>query len=181
MLQAAVLVPHPVLGTPNGVPRRDGSAVVKRKTCSSCGRPGHDRRSCGRLYAASSTRAFDPWHDLEWEEHGAARRVVSEHPDGMTLEEVGKVLGVTRERVRQIEADALRKLRDGYGLGEAATVDGITVALVECQRCDLLFVRRGRATLCELCLDPPKIKARAPKPKPDRDPGIALTLIFDFR
>ncbi|HRK99858.1 MAG TPA: sigma factor-like helix-turn-helix DNA-binding protein, partial [Trichococcus flocculiformis] len=28
-----------------------------------------------------------------------------------TLEQVGKVFGVTRERIRQIEAKALRKLR----------------------------------------------------------------------
>ena len=32
------------------------------------------------------------------------------HPRG-TLEEVGQELGVTRERVRQIQMDALRKLR----------------------------------------------------------------------
>ena len=29
----------------------------------------------------------------------------------LTLEEIGRVMGVTRERVRQIEARALRKLR----------------------------------------------------------------------
>ena len=30
---------------------------------------------------------------------------------GMTLDECGKVFGVTRERIRQIEAKALKKLR----------------------------------------------------------------------
>ncbi len=36
---------------------------------------------------------------------------------GMTLREIGAVLGVTRERVRQIEADALDRLRDLMGVG----------------------------------------------------------------
>lgn len=35
-----------------------------------------------------------------------------------TLEEVGKELCITRERVRQIEAKALRKIRQQYGVKE---------------------------------------------------------------
>jgi len=30
---------------------------------------------------------------------------------GLTLEEIGKVIGVTRERVRQIESSAIKKLK----------------------------------------------------------------------
>ena len=40
-----------------------------------------------------------------------ASRKPSERGDGMTLEAVGKILGVTRERIRQIESHALAKMR----------------------------------------------------------------------
>jgi DNA-directed RNA polymerase specialized sigma24 family protein len=35
---------------------------------------------------------------------------VDDAPDGLPLEEIGRLLGCTRERARQIEAVALRKL-----------------------------------------------------------------------
>lgn len=40
-----------------------------------------------------------------------AKIVKMRHQQGMTFESIGKVFGVTRERVRQIEHKALRKLR----------------------------------------------------------------------
>ncbi|MRS10066.1 sigma factor-like helix-turn-helix DNA-binding protein, partial [Bacillus anthracis] len=44
-------------------------------------------------------------------EHVLRLRCSLEDGRTRTLEEVGKVFGVTRERIRQIEAKALRKLR----------------------------------------------------------------------
>lgn len=53
---------------------------------------------------------------------------------GLVLDQVGDLLGVTRERVRQIEASALRKIRrhpdyrEAFGLGatmERHEVDGV--------------------------------------------------------
>jgi len=44
-------------------------------------------------------------------ERNCALNFVDEHPGGATLEEVGEELLLTRERVRQIEVAALRKLK----------------------------------------------------------------------
>lgn len=45
-------------------------------------------------------------------ERNCALNFVDTHPGGATLEEVGEELLLTRERVRQIEVAALRKLED---------------------------------------------------------------------
>ncbi len=51
---------------------------------------------------------IDVLHDLTEREQ---KVVFMRYIDMMTLEDAGKILGVTRDRVRQIEARALRKLR----------------------------------------------------------------------
>lgn len=53
--------------------------------------------------------AIDP--RVPWLEDYTARAFVVHHPEGATLEEVGQMLGVTRERVRQIEVAAFKRLR----------------------------------------------------------------------
>lgn len=51
------------------------------------------------------------WDALEFEDDDWARSFVKRHPDGATLDQVGEVLGMCRERVRQVEEQILRKLR----------------------------------------------------------------------
>jgi len=45
-----------------------------------------------------------------YEEDPECQRFVSSHPGGATLGEIAEYMGVTRERVRQIEFGALEKL-----------------------------------------------------------------------
>lgn len=95
----------------------------------------------------------DPWAELEWCQHPEAVRVVSEHPEGMTLEQIGRVMRVTRERVRQIEAGALRKLKECAGI-HTITVGAFEIAVPDCAQCQLPFVRRtGRDRYCEACAE----------------------------
>lgn len=143
-------------------------ATNPSRNCSSCGRPGHDRRSCGRVVKVP--RPFDPWADLEWEEHKEAMKIVADNPDGMTLEEVGAHLGITRERVRQIEAAALRKLH-GHEVGfDTVPMGRFVFALVDCEKCDDPFVREGRRKCCYRCEPPPK-----PSPVKRAKPRLKLS------
>jgi DNA-binding CsgD family transcriptional regulator len=48
---------------------------------------------------------------LPFEQDEACQEIVRDNPNGMRLEQVGKALGCTRERVRQVERKALAKLK----------------------------------------------------------------------
>ncbi|MFL6200363.1 MAG: sigma factor-like helix-turn-helix DNA-binding protein, partial [Thermoanaerobaculia bacterium] len=63
------------------------------------------RRKARRLLARLSPR----------EERIVRRRFGIDEPDGRTLEEIGREMSLTRERIRQIEAVALKRLRSSNG------------------------------------------------------------------
>ena len=51
-------------------------------------------------------------HMTPWADDDRCWYVVTCHPDGLTLEQVGDMIGVSRERVRQIEEIAFDKLKE---------------------------------------------------------------------
>lgn len=93
------------------------SALPRGRHCTRCGEPCEKKPSYhGRCDACASVHedlSDSPAIDAltRWEEDEIAQAVVALNPDGATLEQVGELIGVTRERVRQIEDKALAKLR----------------------------------------------------------------------
>lgn len=55
-----------------------------------------------------------PWELNE----SCALDIAEEHPDGKPLSHIGKHFGLTRERIRQIEVAALKKIRKEYDLDD---------------------------------------------------------------
>lgn len=71
-----------------------------------------------------------------------------------SLEEVGKMFNVTRERIRQIEAKALRKLRHPRRMiGHLGDIDWHQIQIGYCQKCgNMIFITpQEDEQLCYSC------------------------------
>ena len=53
----------------------------------------------------------DPSEVCEWNENGICTLDTGKENNGMSLESIGIIFGVTRERIRQIEEKAFKKLK----------------------------------------------------------------------
>ena len=83
-----------------------------------------------------SYRCADFDVDAEWSDE-CVDEVVRRHPGGITLDQIGKLTGVSRERVRQIQNCAMRKLRSARGLGrDMRVMRDAFEAMVESKRFD---------------------------------------------
>lgn len=65
------------------------------------------RRLAGAQMSTGRPMAACP----SWDEDAIARELVARNPDGLGLDQIGEHLGLSRERVRQVEARALEQLR----------------------------------------------------------------------
>lgn len=120
--------------------RRSGLCRTCRGTCASCKRvvgvPQLSRtaRCCERCTESGAVhlgRAIDRGATvhpmLPFAEDAAAQAFVEQHPGGATLEVCGDALGVTRERLRQIESKALKRLRKRCRLAGITAEDLVAV------------------------------------------------------
>ncbi len=92
-----------------------GVSLVTAERLEEAGERIPTRRAAGwvadnlGVYFAFPERLIDP--DLPWDEDERAQYVVAAHPSGISLSELGSLIGLTRERVRQIEFQAIGKLQ----------------------------------------------------------------------
>ena len=81
---------------------------------------GADRALRMTKYGRSTVQFEHSIDDVTpYEEDEECQRIVRDNPDGATLEIIGATMGVCRERIRQIEEEALEKLRLGLRIIEA--------------------------------------------------------------
>ena len=88
------------------------AGVYALRPCRQCGTP--TRRRFGQCLDCRGARLMPGavvHPTMRFELDDDAQAFVEAHPHGATLEEVGAAMGISRERVRQIEEGAVRKLK----------------------------------------------------------------------
>jgi hypothetical protein len=96
-------------------PQRDYPRPRTRAECRCMERPCPFVGCKHHLYLDVSPRGGIKFNfpDLEvWEMQETCALDVAERPGGVTLEEVGAIMNLTRERIRQLEAIGLQRLQD---------------------------------------------------------------------
>lgn len=88
----------------------------KPNGCTVCGEPVSVRKylRCDRCVEAGVVAPSGPARIdgiTRYDDDPECQRFVEEHPGGASIYEIGDALGISGERVRQIEAVALRRLR----------------------------------------------------------------------
>lgn len=93
-----------------------GADRVTRGPCTKCGapveRPGTVPRTRLRCDGCHGLHSATPASTLRYSDDPAAIAFVAAHPDGASHEEIGQFLGISRERVRQIQDQIFRSLGD---------------------------------------------------------------------
>lgn len=96
-----------IVGAGNGA---DGSCTNEVRPCPWLG--CHHHLAVSDVNPNGTIRYAHPGKTLEQLEETCVLDVIKEHPDGATLEHVGRLFGLTRERVRQVVAAATDKGKD---------------------------------------------------------------------
>lgn len=87
--------------------RRCPPCVPRCAICGDVVDRGQKRcRGCARIHVIPGAR-IDSF--TRYDDDAECQRFVADHPDGAPLEEIGEAMGLTRERIRQIEEVALRR------------------------------------------------------------------------
>lgn len=76
----------------------------------------------GHQYATRTAAMPKSFDELPYEQDVITQAVVQRFPTGLGLEDIGDLIGVSREAISQTERRALRKLRDATGKAELASI-----------------------------------------------------------